>query len=115
MEEYTIHPTRTIIRRDSTHGTNCTIKCGHKVGGYVTIDASVDVRKKAEPHTLRAGVSTKRIGWVCMFIQVLDIRFVCPDCGRRYKMINASVTTEGYYLNGISKPRNVPFTKRTVA
>lgn len=75
---------KTLVRHDATLGANCTIVCGHTIGEYATIAAGAVVTKDVPAHALMAGVPAKQIGWVCECGQVLDEKFSCPDCGKRY-------------------------------
>lgn len=82
----------TMIRHDATLGANCTIVCGHEVGHHATIAAGAVVTSNVKPYALMAGIPARQIGWVCECGQVLekqdDETFICPDCGRKYKMYN---------------------------
>ena len=77
-----------MIRHDATLGANCTIVCGHTVGEFATVAAGAVVAKDVIPHALVAGVPAKQIGWVCECGQVLDKSFSCPDCGKKYKLVD---------------------------
>lgn len=82
---------KTLVHHDATIGANATIVCGHELGEYCTIAAGAVVTKNVKPHALMAGVPAKQIGWTCECGQVLgkqDREFVCPDCGRKYAVIN---------------------------
>lgn len=98
----------TIVRHDATIGANATIVCGHEIGAYATIAAGAVVTTDVSEYALMVGVPAKQIGWVCECGQVLrseetgrpgnldddgksDIyddstAWVCPDCGRRYRV-----------------------------
>ena len=82
---------KTLVHHDATIGANATIVCGHELGEYCTIAAGAVVTSNVKPHALMAGVPAKQIGWTCECGQVLqkqDDLYVCPDCGRRYKILN---------------------------
>jgi len=83
---------RTIVHHDATIGANATIVCGHEIGAYATIAAGAVVTKNVTPHALMAGVPARRIGWVCTCGQVLDEKLNCPDCGKKYYVINDSLS-----------------------
>lgn len=82
---------QTLIKHDATIGANSTIVCGHSIGEFATIAAGAVVTKNVVPHALMAGVPAKRIGWVCECGQVLDSSLSCPDCGKKYKIINEAI------------------------
>ena len=82
----------TLVRHDATLGANCTIVCGNTIGEYATIAAGAVVTKDVKPHALMAGVPASQIGWVCECGQVLSKEYVCPDCGRKYKLIGNNIT-----------------------
>ncbi|RKM57882.1 N-acetyltransferase [Butyrivibrio sp. CB08] len=96
----------TIVRHDATIGANATIVCGHEVGHHATIAAGAVVTCNVKPHALMAGVPAKQIGWVCECGQVLKQSqnnvtrddmgngFVCPDCGREYKVIDGEMISD---------------------
>lgn len=79
---------KTLVCHDATLGANCTIVCGHRIGAYATIAAGAVVTKDVEPHALMAGVPARRIGWVCECGQVLDHEMKCPDCGRKFDVMD---------------------------
>lgn len=82
---------KTLVHHDATIGANATIVCGHELGEYCTIAAGAVVTSNVKPHALMAGVPAKQIGWTCECGQVLqkqDDLYVCPDCGRRYQILN---------------------------
>lgn len=92
---------KTLVKHDATLGANCTIVCGHTIGEYATIAAGAVVTKDVSAHALMVGVPAKQVGWVCECGQVLDMAFHCPDCKRKYEMINNSLINNsggGYYL-----------------
>lgn len=77
---------KTLVKHDATLGANCTIVCGHTIGAHATIAAGAVVTSDVKPYALMAGVPAKQIGWVCECGQVLSKEFVCPDCGRRFRV-----------------------------
>ena len=83
---------KTVVRRNATIGANATIVCGHELGEYCTIAAGAVVTKNVPPHALMAGVPARQTGWVCECGQVLDKELCCPDCERKYKMLNNLLT-----------------------
>lgn len=86
---------RTLIKHDATLGANCTIVCGNTVGEYATIAAGAVVTRDVIPHALMSGVPARQIGWTCVCGQVLEKdNLVCPDCGRKYKLIDNQLLEE---------------------
>ena len=78
---------RTLVKHDATLGANCTIVCGHTIGEYATIAAGAVVTKNVRPYALMAGVPARQIGWVCQCGMVLNKDLTCPDCDRKYKIV----------------------------
>ena len=80
---------KTIIKLGASIGANATIVCGHTVGEWALIGAGAVVASNVPAHALMLGVPAKQKGWVCECGQVLkskDNLFICPDCGRKYKL-----------------------------
>lgn len=82
---------RTLVKHDATLGANCTIVCGHTIGEYATIAAGAVVTKDVRPYALMAGVPARQLGWVCQCGMVLNKDLVCPDCGRKYDVIEENI------------------------
>ena len=82
---------KTLIRHGATIGANATVVCGHELGECCTIAAGAVVTKNVPAHALMAGVPAKQIGWVCECGQVLDKNKICPDCSRRYELIDGEL------------------------
>lgn len=82
---------KTLIKHDATIGANSTIVCGHTIGEFAMIAAGAVVTKDVPAHALMAGNPARQIGWVCKCGQVLGEVFVCPDCGRKYRLQEDSV------------------------
>ena len=78
---------KTLIRHGATIGANATVVCGHTLGEWCTIAAGAVVTKNVKAHALMAGVPAKQIGWVCECGQVLKDSLACPDCDRKYTLI----------------------------
>lgn len=79
---------KTLVKHDATLGANSTIVCGHTIGEFATIAAGAVVTKNVPAHALMAGVPAKQMGWVCECGQVLSNCFECPDCSRKYNLLN---------------------------
>lgn len=88
----------TVVCHDATLGANCTIVCGYEIGAFATIAAGAVVTKDVSAHALVAGNPAKQIGWVCECGQVLNDTLQCPDCKRKYELIDGAIkTTWGGY------------------
>lgn len=79
---------RTLIKKGATIGANATIVCGHELGEWCMIAAGAVVTKDVLSYALMAGIPAKQIGWVCECGQVLTENLNCPDCNRKYELIN---------------------------
>lgn len=81
---------KTLIKRGATIGANATIVCGHTIGEWALIGAGAVVTSNISAHAVMLGVPAKQKGWACECGQLLKEKngqFVCPDCGRRYSLI----------------------------
>ncbi|MBE6949659.1 MAG: N-acetyltransferase, partial [Ruminococcaceae bacterium] len=78
---------RTLVKTGATIGANATIVCGNELGEWCTIAAGAVVTKNVPAHALMAGVPARQIGWVCECGQVLNEDLECPDCHRRYNLV----------------------------
>lgn len=79
---------KTLVKEGASIGANATIVCGHTIGKCAMVAAGAVVAKDIEDYALVAGVPARWVGWVCECGQVLDKKFICPVCGRNYKMQN---------------------------
>lgn len=82
----------TLVKTGATIGANATVVCGNKLGEWCMIAAGAVVTKDVPAHALMAGVPAKQIGWVCECGQVLKSDLTCPDCNRKYQMMNNLLT-----------------------
>lgn len=86
------HYLSTIVHHDVTIGANATIVCGNTIGYYAMIAAGAVVTKDVLPYALMAGIPAKQIGWVCECGKVLSSNRICPDCRRKYKLLNGELS-----------------------
>ena len=77
---------KTILKQGATIGANATIVCGHSIGRWAMIAAGAVVTKDVPDYALVAGVPAKQIGWACECGMKLQDNYVCPSCGREYKI-----------------------------
>jgi UDP-2-acetamido-3-amino-2,3-dideoxy-glucuronate N-acetyltransferase len=92
---------RTLVRRGTTLGANCTILCGVTLGEYSFVGAGAVVTRDVAPFALMAGVPAKRIGWMCSCGVRLPTtgEGACEACGARYRREGAGIVR----LNGRSR------------
>lgn len=76
---------KTLIKRGASIGANATVVCGHTVGEWALIGAGAVVTTDVPKHALMLGVPAKRKGWVCECGALLNEKFACKVCGRKYK------------------------------
>ena len=89
---------KTLIKTGASIGANATIVCGHTVGEWALIGAGAVVASNVPAHALMLGVPARQKGWACECGQVLkekDGLYVCPDCGRKYKLVENELLEEG--------------------
>ena len=83
---------KTLVRKGTTLGANCTIICGVTIGRYAFIGAGSVVTGDVPDHALVAGVPARRIGWMSERGERLDLPVAgrgeaeCPGDGSRYRL-----------------------------
>lgn len=82
------HYEKTVVKYGASIGANATIVCGHEVGEFALIASGAVVTKNVPDYSLMAGVPARRIGWICRCGHILKDGYVCPECGRKYKLIS---------------------------
>lgn len=85
---------RTLVREGASIGANATIVCGHSIGKWAMIGSGAVVTSDVPDYALMVGVPAKQVGWVCECGTVLPTDLVCPDCGRKYHLINGKSLEE---------------------
>jgi len=83
---------KTLLKKGCSIGANATIVCGHNVGRYAMIAAGAVVTKNVPDYALMAGVPAKQIGWVCQCGTLLNGEMECPECGKKYQILNGEVS-----------------------
>lgn len=89
---------KTRIGRGATIGANATIICGTTLGSFCLVAAGAVVTKDVADFAVVMGCPARPTGWACMcgvsieFSQ--EATAVCPECGRRYRQKDGSVTHE---------------------
>ena len=85
---------RTLVKTGATIGANATVVCGHILGRWCTIAAGAVVTRDVPDYALMAGIPARQMGWVCECGQVLARDFSCPDCDRRYRLLDDLLTED---------------------
>lgn len=85
---------RTLVRVGASVGANATIVCGHTIGKWAMIGSGAVVTSDVPDYALMVGVPAKQVGWVCECGTVLPMDLVCPDCGRKYHLVNGKSLEE---------------------
>jgi len=84
---------KTIIRKGSTLGANCTIICGNEIGTYSFVAAGALVNTNVKPFALMIGVPAKHIGWMSAYGDKIKLplygknKWECPHSGDIYELI----------------------------
>ena len=78
----------TLVRRGATIGANATIVCGHTIGAFAMVAAGAVVTTDVPDHALVAGVPARQVGWVSHAGERLGDDLVCPQTGRRYRLVD---------------------------
>lgn len=76
---------KTLLKTGATVGANATVVCGHTIGKWAMIAAGAVVTKNVPDHALMGGVPARQMGWVCECGEILDSKYMCPVCKRKYK------------------------------
>ncbi len=85
---------KTIVEKGVTIGANATIVCGITLGEYSFIGAGAVVTKDVKPFSLMTGVPARQNGWVSQSGAKLDENLICPETGRKYKLVNNQLEIE---------------------
>jgi UDP-2-acetamido-3-amino-2,3-dideoxy-glucuronate N-acetyltransferase len=93
----------THVKRGATLGANCTIVCGTTIGEYAFVGAGAVVTADVPAHALVVGVPARRIGWMSVHGERLElpaqtpagahpVYASCPATGERYSLRGETVT-----------------------
>lgn len=79
---------KTHVEKGVTIGANATIVCGVRLGAYSFVGAGATVTKDVPPHALVVGIPAKQSGWVSHAGEILKEDLICPQEGRKYKVVD---------------------------
>jgi len=83
---------KTLVKRGTTLGANCTIVCGTTIGEYAFVAAGAVVTRDVPAYALMAGVPARQIGWMSRFGERLDLpltgsgQTTCVHTGLEYQL-----------------------------
>ncbi|MEE8154566.1 MAG: acyltransferase [Phycisphaerales bacterium] len=87
---------RTLVRRGTSLGANCTLVCPVQIGRFAFVGAGAVVAKDVTDYALVVGVPARRVAWVCRCGERLpdpqDERTVCTSCGNEYAHRDESIS-----------------------
>ena len=81
----------TIIKKGASIGANATIVCGHNIGKYAFVAAGAVVTKDIPDYALVMGNPARVVKYVCEcseYMKFENNQFICPNCGKKYKIEN---------------------------
>jgi len=85
---------KTLVKKGTTLGANCTIVCGVTLGKFAFIGAGAVISKDVPDYALMVGVPAKQIGWMSEYGEKLDL----PVTGNGKTI--CKYTNQVYELNG---------------
>jgi UDP-2-acetamido-3-amino-2,3-dideoxy-glucuronate N-acetyltransferase len=85
---------KTKVEQGVTIGANATIICGVTLGKFSFIGAGAVVTKDVKPFALMTGVPAKQTGWVSHNGAKLNDELICPETGKKYKLVNGQLEIE---------------------
>lgn len=83
---------KTLVKRGSTLGANCTIVCGVTIGKFAFIGAGALISKDVPDYALMIGVPAKQIGWMSEYGEKLNLplkgndKTVCKYTNQKYQL-----------------------------
>jgi UDP-2-acetamido-3-amino-2,3-dideoxy-glucuronate N-acetyltransferase len=89
---------KTLVKRGSTLGANCTIICGVTLGKFSFIGAGAVISKDVPDYALMIGVPGKQIGWMSEYGEKLDLPLTgntktkCKHTNQVYELKDNKVT-----------------------
>lgn len=78
----------TLVKKGATLGANCTIVCGHTIGGYAFIGAGAVATKDVPDHALVVGNPAQLKGFMCICGERIGNDLKCQACGKKYEKNN---------------------------
>ncbi len=92
---------KTLVKRGTTLGANCTIVCGVTLGKFAFIGAGAVIVKDVPDYALMVGVPGKQVGWMSEYGEKLDLPIVgnaktkCKHTNKIYELNENKVTIKG--------------------
>ena len=89
---------KTLVKKGSTLGANCTLVCGVTIGEYAFIGAGAVVNQDVQAFALMVGVPSKHIGWMSTYGERVDLptegngSWECPHTGEIYTLLGKQLT-----------------------
>lgn len=88
---------KTLVKKGTTLGANCTIICGVTLGKFSFIGAGAVIDKDVADYALIVGVPGKQIGWMSEYGEKLDLpitgkaKTICKYTNKIYELKNNKV------------------------
>lgn len=89
---------KTLVKRGSTLGANCTIVCGITLGKFAFIGAGAVISKDVPDYALMVGVPGKQIGWMSEYGEKLNLpltgnaKTICKHTNQVYELKDNKVS-----------------------
>ena len=89
---------KTIVKKGSTLGANCTIVCGVTIGEYSFVGAGTLVNQDVKPYALMVGVPARQIGWMSKAGHKLDLPLTgfgiakCKETNLDYRLDDGKIS-----------------------
>lgn len=83
---------KTLVKKGTTLGANCTIVCGVTLGKFAFIGAGAVISKDVPDYALMVGVPAKQIGWMSEYGEKLDLpvtgngKTICKHTNQVYEL-----------------------------
>tara|TARA_B100000900_G_C20352077_1_gene622738 strand:- start:50 stop:649 length:600 start_codon:yes stop_codon:yes gene_type:complete len=88
---------KTLVKKGTTLGANCTIVCGVTLGKFAFIGAGAVISKDVPDYALMVGVPAKQIGWMSEYGEKLDLpvtgngKTICKYTNQVYELYENKV------------------------
>ena len=83
------------VKYGAAVGSRSVILPGLTIGRWALIAAGSVVTKDVPDHAIVAGNPARQRGWVCVCARPLSDDLGCPECGRRYRPVEAGLEEVG--------------------